>query len=208
MVARYEGARDSIADYLCDLARPTSKLIDAMSTLNSKATASESPWTKQDSLLSIEAIEAFHTAYSNNKMGVRKIECRPVVGNQPNIEIEGTQISVTLNATTHRKDKDGSDAVGGAILLFSKTETSANSRVERCRVAAVVVLLFAEKHLSYLGKADPKLCFALDIFGGAAHAAPSSYKQRLNNITAACEEVSFRWAAIEPPSDYDGPPWK
>jgi hypothetical protein len=141
-------------------------------------------------------------------MGVRKIECRPIAGHQPNVEIEGTQISVTLNATTHRKDKDGSDAVGGVILLFSKTETSANSRVERCRIAAVVVLLFAQKHLASLGKADSKLCFALDVFGGAAHAAPGTYKQRLNNISAACEEVALRWASIEPPDDYDGPPWK
>jgi hypothetical protein len=74
------------------------------------------------------------------------------------------------------------------ILLFSKTETSVNSRVERCRIAAVVVLLFAQKHLAYLGKADPKLCFALDVFGGAAHAAPSTYKQRLWAIVADNED--------------------
>jgi hypothetical protein len=208
IVARYDGARDGIADYLCDLARPTSTLVTAIDQMKAKAEASDSPWTKQDSLLSIEAIESFHSAYGNNKMGVRKIECRPMTASRPPLPIEGVQVSVSLDATTHRKDKDGKDRVGGVILLFSKSETSSNSRADRCKTAAVLALMFAEKHLTSYGKADPKLCFALDIFGGTAHPAPGTYKQKLNNINAACDEIADRWESIEPPPDYDGPPWK
>jgi hypothetical protein len=208
IVARYKAARDGITDYLCDQARPTSTLVSAIDQMKTHAAASESPWTKQDSLLSIEAIESFHSGYGNNQMGVRKIECRDVTGSQPLLPIEGVQVSVALDATTHRKDKDGKDRVGGIILLFSKSETSSNDRVDRCKTAAVLALMFAEKHLKPLGKADPKLCFALDIFGKKAHPAPSSYKQRLNNINAACDEIADRWDSIEPPEDYDGPSWK
>jgi hypothetical protein len=208
IVARYGAARDGIADYLCDLARPTSKLVTAIDQMKTEAAATESPWIKQDSLLSIEAVESFHSAYGNNKMGVKKIECRPVTKGAPPLSIEKVQVNVFLDATTHRKDKDGTDRVGGVILLFSKSETSSNIRVDRCKTAAVLALMFAEKNLKAFGKPDHKLCFALDVFGGAAIVAPNSYKQRLNNINAACEEIAGRWDGIEPPPDYDGPSWK
>jgi hypothetical protein len=209
IVARYGGARDVIADYLCDIARPTGKLVDATQTLKTESDKTDSPWIKQDSLLSIEAIEAFHSAYMKDQMGVRKIECRPIIGTSlPSLSIEGTRVNVMLNATTHMKDKKGTQQVGGIILLFSKTETLLAARAERCRVAAVLALLFALNHLEHAGKADPKLCFAIDVFGGKAYPAPNAYKQRMGNINTACEEIADRWARIEPPSDYDGPPWK
>jgi hypothetical protein len=208
IVARYDGARDGIGDYICDLGRPTSKLVGSIDQLKTKAAASESPWTKQDSLLSIEAIESFHTAYSNNKMGIRKIECRPITSGAPPLSIEGVQVSVSLDATTHRKEKDGTDRVGGVILLFSKSETSGSARADRCKTAAVLALIFVEKNLTLFGKADPKICFAVDIFGGAAYPAPGTYKQKLSYINAACDEIVDRWDGIEPPPDYDGPPWE
>lgn len=208
-MARYGGARDVIADYLCDIARPTGKLVDAMTTLKTESDKTDSQWVKQDSLLSIEAIEAFHSAYSKGQMGVKKIECRSLLGNnQPHLSIEGTQVSVVLNATTHKSDKGGAKRVGGLILLFSKAETVVAARAERCRNAAVLAYFFALNYLEYAGKADPKLCFALDVFGGKAYPAPNAYKQRLGNINASCEEIAKIWPTIQPPSDYDGPPVK
>jgi hypothetical protein len=208
IVARYDGARSGITNFLCDIARPTGTLIDAIVEMNDKAQKNESAWVKQDSLLSVEAIESFHTAYTANKLAVRKIECRKIQGTLPPLMIEGTKVSVAVDSTTHRKGKDGTDQVGGVILLFSKSETSSAARVERCRMAAVLALLFAQQHLKMYGEADPKICFAIDVFGGGAQIAPGSYKQRLNNIVTGCEEVKDRWPNIEPPADYDGPEWK
>ncbi len=209
IVARYGGARDVIADYLCDIARPTGKLVDAISALKTESEKPDSPWIEQDSLLSIEALEAFHSAYTKGQMGVRKLECRPITGNnQPPLSIQGTNVSITLNATIHRKDKNGTQLVGGLIILFSKAETELAARAERCRTAAVLAYFFALNFLDFAGKPDPKLCFALDVFGGKAYPAPNAYKQRLGNINTACEEIADRWAKIEPPSDYEGPPWK
>jgi hypothetical protein len=209
LVARYGAARDVIGNYLCDIARPTGKLVDGISALKAESEKTDSQWTKQDSLLSIEAIEAFHSAYTKNQMGVRKIECRSIIGNtQPHLLIEGTKVSVSLNATTHMKDKDGTQRVGGLVLLFSKSETELAARAERCRNAAVLAYFFALNFLDYAGKADPKLCFALDVFGGKAYPAPNAYKQRLGQINTSCEEIAVRWPTVKPPSDYDGPPTK
>jgi hypothetical protein len=207
IIARYDGARDAIVDYLRDLGRKASTLIDAIEALSARAEASDKLWTKQDSLLSIEAVESFHAGYNSNKIALRKIECRRPPNPKAHLEFNEVKVSVTLNTTTHRKDKDGTDRVGGVILLFSKSETSSTSRAERCKTAAVLAFLFAEKHLSAFGKADPKICFSVDVFGGGAHPAPASYKQKLNNINASCEEIALRWKSIQPPPDYDGPNW-
>jgi hypothetical protein len=66
-------------------------LIDAVvsqKTRGGKADASE--WVKNDSALSVEAIDSFHKAM--NKLGLNKLECRPVTTNQRRLTIEGIRI--------------------------------------------------------------------------------------------------------------------
>jgi hypothetical protein len=201
IVARYDAARDGITKYLCDLGRSASILldsIDSQKTRGAKVDASE--WVKNDSALSVEAIESFQKAM--NKLGLSKLECRPVTTNQPHLTIEGVRISVSLDATVHRKE-----GVGGLILLVSKAETSTTSRIDRCKTAAVLAYLFTEQNLKYLGAPDHKLCFSVDIFGGSAHPTPGTYKKKLDYIQSSCEEVALRWPITAPPADYDGPAW-
>jgi hypothetical protein len=201
IVARYDAARDGITKYLCDLGRDAGILIDAMDSQKTRGENIEaSEWIKNDSALSIEAIDNFHKAM--NKLGLSKLECRPVTTNQPHLTIEGVRISVSLDATVHRKE-----SVGGLILLFSKAEPSTTSRIDRCKTAAVLAYLFTEQNLKYLGVPDHKLCFSVDVFGGKAHATPNTYKKKLDYIQSSCEEVALRWPITAPPADYDGPPW-
>lgn len=140
-------------------------------------------------------------------MGVDKLDCRPVAGQQPPLIIEGVTISVNLDATTHRPLK-GKDMVGGVSFLFSKAaETSGTARADRSKVSAVLALLFAQEHLGYLGEADPTICYSFDVMSGQSYAAPKTYKNLLSNMEAACEEVALRWAVTAAPADYDGPDW-
>jgi len=204
VVARYNGAREAIGSYLCDDLRNSKVLFDGIESIKvreAKLTATD--WTKQDCALSVEAIAAFHSAY--NAFGLAKISCKPVVTKQPKLQIEGVDVSVSLDTTTHRIGKGEEKCVGGLILLFSKSDASAKSREERCKTSAVLAAVFAEKHLSYLGKADPKICFALDVFGKRMIVAPNMFPTKLDHMRAACEEIALRWSHIGPPADYDGP---
>lgn len=204
MVALYSGARDAIGNYLCDDLRASKVLTEAIEALQareSKSTATD--WVKQDCSLSMQAIEAFQNTY--NSLGLAKISCKPVVSKQPKLQIEGVNVSVALDGTTHRVGKDDEKRVGGLILLFSKSEASAKSREARCRTSAVLAAVFAEKHLSYLGQAEPKICYALDVFGKRVFPAPATFPTKLDHMSAACEEVALRWDHISPPTDYDGP---
>lgn len=203
-VALYSGARDAIGNYLCDdlrSAKVFAEAIESIKARESKSTATD--WVKQDCSLSIQAIEAFQNAY--NSLGLAKISCKAVVSKQPKLQIEGVDVSVALDGTTHRVGKDNETRVGGVILLFSKSDASAKNREARCRTSAVLAAVFAEKHLAYLGKAEPKICYALDVFGKRIFPAPAAFPTKLDHMSAACEEVALRWGHISPPSDYDGP---
>ena len=160
-----------------------------------------SDWVKNDSALSVEAIDIFHK--STNKLGLSKLECRTVPASFPMLEVSGVKISVSLDATVHKGPN-----VGGLLLLFSKAEASSKAREERCKTASVLAYLFAQQQLSHLGKPDHKLCFAVDVFAGKAHRTPSMYKTKLTHVQISCEEVALRWPTTKPPGDYDGPAWE
>jgi len=203
IVARYDGAWNAITKYLCNDGRPSVDLVDAME----RQTAREkkpgaTPWVQQDARLSIEAIDAFMKSY--NKLGLTKLSCKPITGSQPKLSISGVDISVSLNATTHRKETADEPLVGGMILVFSKAEASTAAREQRCRTSAVLATLFAAKHLTASGAVDPKLCFSLDVFACRMYPAPGSYVKRLSHMEVSCEEVALRWPTIDPPDDFDG----
>lgn len=208
IVAQYKGARDALSKFLCDSARDQKILIqaiDALTEREAKTTATD--WVKDDSRRSVEAISSFQK--HANAMGVQKLDCKPIVTGQPALEIAGVEVSVSLDATTHRLGKDGDNLVGGVIFLISKAdEASAKARADRCKVSALLAYLFAQKHLAYLGNADPKLCFSLDVFSGKAVQAPTAHKTLLDHMNDSCEEIVLRWKDMPPPDDYDGPDWK
>lgn len=201
VVAHYDGAWKAIPKFLCDNARPISHLTGAMVELQSKAdNPTQKPWVKDDSRLSIEAISTFQKGY--NKLGLSAVECRAVTGSLPKLVINGVEISVRLDMTVHKKDR-----VGGAVLLFSKSEGSAKERGDRGRNSAVLAFLFAKNYLTHLGEIDRKLCLSVDVFGGKSYACPDTFMRKIGNMEDSCEEVVLRWPTITPPDDYDGPDW-
>jgi len=203
VVARYDPACDAITNFLCSNARSGTDLAKAIEQQKAREQKiGASTWIKQDAQLSAEAINAFWKSY--NKLGLGKFSCRPVAASAPKLNINGVDISVALDVTTHRKDKDDQAYVGGIIMVFSKAEASASARERRCRVAAVLSALFAEKHLATLGKTDPKMCISLDVFAGKTYPTPGSYVKRLSQINTSCKEVTLWWPTIDPPDDYDG----
>ena len=204
VVARYDLAKSAMARFLCDPMRSQAIFVDAIADLHTRESKDgASDWIKEDCRLSVEAIDAFRKPY--NKMGLGKVDCRAVLPGQPKLIVSGVDVSVAMDVTTHRPNKQGEDCVGGIILMLSKSEASTSARMDRCRTSAVLAVLFAEAHLTHAGKPDPKICFALDVFNGKLIPAPNTYKKKEDNITESCEEVALRWPTMAPPPDYDGP---
>ena len=204
IVAKYREARSGIVKHLCGGPGGPDHLGDAMARLGERASGPvPSQWTSDDCRDSIAALRTFlrsHGGIVSEQLGFR-----PISGGLPLLVIAGVGVSVALDATVHRRSRDGTEHVGAVMLFFSKRLSSDPAAGERVIVSALLCLMFAEKHLRPAGSVDSKLCFALDVFGQNLIPAPSGRTKRTTAIEHSCSEVAGRWATITAPRDYDGP---
>jgi hypothetical protein len=206
VVAQYDKAREGLVNFLDDDTRSFKHLAAAKDYLEKrKLRPDASDWLKRDSDGSMEAMEAFQSAY--NKLGLGKLDCKEVIGRQPLLDIwKTTKISVNLDLII-RKPVPGAnhDNIGGAVFLFSKGEASSKARIDRSKIIAGLIYTYCGNILKDLGVADPALCMAVDVFGKVTHKPPGTFAAKLKNVADACEEIHARWKSIAPPDDYDGP---
>jgi hypothetical protein len=207
ITAQYDGARVGFVNFLDDDSRSFNHLAVAKSGLEKrKLRPDATDWLRRDSDGSMEALEAFQSAY--NKLGFSKVLCQRVLGKQVPLDLwSTTKISVNLDLIVRRPVMNGADKIGGTIFLFSKGEPSTKARVERSKVIAGLILTYCANSptIKGLGAADPSLCLAVDVFSHTAHKPPGTFATKLRNVEDAAEEIAARWKTIPPPDDYDGP---
>lgn len=204
VVAQYGRARDSIVQFLGDEVRSIRHFADAVDSLEKRGKRPDaSEWLRRDSRGSIEGIELFQRGY--NKFPFAKLDCRPVTGKQPALDMWPTRVSVDLDLTVHVPTKDGADRLGGIILLFSRGEKATKPRVEKSKIIAGLILTYLGRFLSHAGDPDRSLCLAVDVFGQTAHAPSGTFARGLDSVASAAEEIASRWRTVDPPPDYDGP---
>lgn len=203
-VAQYDRAREGLVKFLTDGTRSFKHLADAADHLAKRgASPGATEWIQRDSRYSVEAIDAFQRSY--NKLGFRKLDCRPVIGRFPLLEIGPTKISVSLDFTVHKPVSGQKDEVGGALLLFSRGESSSKNRVERSKIIAGLIYTACLRHIPHAGEIEPSLCLAVDVFGAQAYTPPGTFAKKLRNVQDACDEIAGGWPRAAPPADYDGP---
>lgn len=204
IVAKYNAARAGIAKHLCAGPDGPDHLGETLSRLADRGSGPDaSDWILEDCRDSSVALRVFQRSHGG--LINQQLNFRPLPDGLPLLLIGGVGISVALDATVHRRARDGSDRVGGVMLFFSKRLASDAAAGERVVVSALLCLMFAEKHLLHAGTVDPKLCFALDVFGQRLIPAPSGRTKRTTAMEHSCVEIAGRWPGIMPPRDYDGP---
>jgi hypothetical protein len=204
VVAQYDRSREGLVNFLTDGTRSFRHIADALDVLAKReARPDATDWVKRDCRGSVEAMESFQRAY--NRLPFRKFECRSVAGRLIPLQLGPTKISVAMDFTVHKPNSGGKDNVGGAIMLFSRGESSGKNRIERSKVIAGLIYTWCDKHLRTLGNPDPDLCLAVDVFGGVAYSPPGTFAKKLRNVSDACEDIAAIWPTIKPPEDYDGP---
>ncbi|MEG3176154.1 hypothetical protein U1872_07940 [Sphingomonas sp. RB3P16] len=193
----------AIAECLCDATKSPTTFHKHRADLVKKLDAAGlSSWVKGDLQASLEALDRY--AATLNQTGVNKLDCKPVNGSVPPLLIGGLRVRVTPDVTILKPDpKELDPKVGAIVTMIAKSESSTTKRKEQARTAAVLVWLFAEKHLSAKGSPDRKLCFSFDVFDGSLVPAGTGIATRVNNITAACEEIAHAWSTAAPPDDLD-----
>lgn len=202
VVARYKHARNAIGACLCDATKSPTTYAKHRAQLEAKLAAASSAWEKTDLEASIEALDRYNSTL--NQTGANKLDCTALTGSVPPLMIGGLRVRVTPDVTIAKPDpKADKPKVGAVVTMISKGESSGGKRAEKARTAAVLVWLFAEKHLAGQGIPDRKLCYSFDVFDGALVAAGANIATRVNNITAACEEIAHGWSKASPPADLD-----
>lgn len=190
--------------FLGDGARSIRHFADATDALEKRGRRpNATDWLRRDSRGSIEAIDLFQRGY--NKFAFAKLDCRPVTGRQPALDMWPTRVSVDLDLTVHVPTKDGPDRIGGVILLFSRGEKATKARIEKSKVIAGLILTSLGRHFSHAGEPDRNLCLAVDVFGQKAYAPAGTFARGLDSVASAAEEIASRWRTVDPPPDYDGP---
>lgn len=196
LVIRYSAARAAICKFLVNEARPVAILDDAANEQADLAKSAETDFAKNDAALSFEAIKAFRGIA--NEPHLTKASFFLNSQNLPKLEISEVAVSVNLDLVARNAHKE---TVGGVVLQTSKAVASKSWRDDHSKNVASLIWMLAEKHMTGLGKIDRRLCLAVDAIGRRVVPAPTNYKKRLNDIEAACGEISVLWPSISPPPD-------
>jgi hypothetical protein len=117
--------------------------------------------------------------------------------------VEGVRINVSLDAAITEAKGDTTNA-GGIVLLYA---FAADRSDVPGRLAAASNLIFWALEGGQMPPL-PRLCMAVDLAGKSIVKASDSFQRFRDRVTDSCSEVAARWAAIEPPPDYDGPDWR
>ena len=183
IVAYYTAAEDAIAESIVN-GHPEGFLAGKLSEFLPRQTSSD--WDDNRRDLCVEAIDYFGEMIDDAVFP----DFEKIRGgrDQEKITIRETLISVRPEILFK---KDG-QIVGGVKLMFNKT-----SQISQTEMEYVSTLLHHYIKEQYNQSAKPADCFSIDIFGGKMVEAPKSFKRRMNDIEASCEEIHDTWQRVE-----------
>lgn len=183
IAARYGDAREEIIDFIEGGMSNDQKMLETAIDLRQNHSGTD--FAKQDRNASADAIEDFLDAADQ-----LEIEGFSAEGSDKStsaaMNIAGVNVSVRPDVIL--KDKDTGEVKGAIKLHFSKTSPlSAKSR--EYSATALRVYLENEGHPDI----DPKKCYVVDVPTQSVSNAPKTFKRKMNDIEAACEEINARW---------------
>lgn len=186
IVARYAQAEQAIKEYFTTHKPNTDQLrraIDSLSTM-----AHQEGWEGQTAELCTKALISF----LNIAERVPTNGYTPVEGNNmvPKLNVSGLDISIRPEVLL--TDPQNGTILGGIKLYLGKTHPL--SDVAMAIVSTVLYRYLAET-LSNEDIVAPENCFVVDVFAGKVVHAPRTYKQNMQHVRAACNEIATLWLA-------------
>jgi hypothetical protein len=185
-VIRYRDAEKAISECIAS-GRDPKVLAMHRARLADKAPSTD--YEAQTALLCIEAIDCFEELMPDLDFNGAEASAGPT-SSEPVI-FSGVAVSVRPEVTLTGRDRSGPYR-GFAKLYFAKSVPLTD---ESGAYVATVVSEYASRNSGGKVRVDPSRVIVLDIFGGRAYAAPRARTRRLENVTAACEEIAVRWEA-------------
>ena len=188
IVTRYNDAENAIIEYLFDNKNNTAILDKALEAIGSKRSQTE--WEEQNKGLNYEAVDSFYDIADQIDFTKFKVEKSTKI-ESASILIEGVQISVRPEIFIY-KEKGDEKTIGAIKLYFSKTYSLSDEAGEY--IASFVMEYLKTTKTECVP--SNKLCNVIDVFNQKIFIAPISYKRRMLDIRAACQEISAIWSRL------------
>jgi hypothetical protein len=202
LIARYDEVRDALCNHLTKNTSSNDVFANALNALGRKESSpGASEWTKTNCKINAEAISAFQNQEKALDLARFKYKI-PNVGHLK-LTIGGVAVSVSLDLMSTATSDTGKILVGGVILCLLKTRST--DIASRCEAMAMLVSEVISHAATDDQKCDPKMCLAVDIFGGKVYRAKARRKMFLKSVENSCSEVATIWPSVPPPPNYKGP---
>lgn len=190
---RYSDVRRDIRAHLVDPHRNSRMITSARQRFEQRSEDSSlTNFQREDATLSVDVLDAYQGM--QNQLGGFVFVPAPL--RQPLLLIGGVNVSVNLDALTHRSLIE-TETIGGGIFRFTRadeeSETAAAKRREMGIYAATLVLMQVRQNLAGNRVPDYRLCLSIDVQCGEMHIAPRSHIQRTNNLENACRFIAAAW---------------
>lgn len=185
-VTWYRLAERAIRRFLVDHLDDPDRFTHELEALRSSETSTRHEEVRRAT--NVAAMEAFQTLVQT--LPLDELSLFEAHDDAPHVVFGGVDVSVRPEVIVTGSDSKGLPRVGAIKLLLSQghplDETTG-------LYSATVLHHFVEQHLGDLGRADPQLCFVVDVFQQKVWTAPRHSKRRAQDIGAACEEIAAMW---------------
>ncbi|GAB2527794.1 hypothetical protein [Rufibacter soli] len=135
----------------------------------------------------IEALTQFLEFINNSELLEEDKDFNDGISKYASLTISGVEISIRPEILIH----DKSEISGGVKLYFSKSCPLSKTSAD---YIGTLLKMYLEQQYGKPIKA--RNCFVIDIFNKTIYTAPKAYAKRLQDIEAACSEISHRWNFI------------
>lgn len=187
IVTYYEDAKKGIISQVCN---PTpSKINNLISALNKKVTYSDTQIKSKQ--CSIDALNTF------NQLAMPNLSQYILVASnkeQQSVMINNVRININPDIIIEG-NKKGKKVIGAIKFHISKS----NALNDEGMLYSATML---HNYLEQLHGNDPNiiidrsLCFSVDIFQQKFEVAPTTYKRKLNEIIAGCNQYALIWNSL------------
>ncbi|MFO1491086.1 MAG: hypothetical protein U1F87_09290 [Kiritimatiellia bacterium] len=191
ITARYADAQQFITEYLAQTNRHTSYIAAAISQLMSIPARSE--WEEQNNALCAGALE--HFIEVEDKLTSQEFSYTPLNPlAQASCTIANVEISIRpeLEVVINQGKKLGQ--CGIVKLAFSKTNPITADVGD---TTASLLHHYCESTMAKGSLISRDMCMLVDVFGEKVVSAPKSFKRRMKDVEAACQEIDALWPRIK-----------
>lgn len=189
-VIRYRDAERAIVDYLVG-GQDLKILEKARARLT--ATVPESDFEAQTVHLCTEALEAFEDCLDVlDSLDLDDLKISAGQSDPDQMEFAGVSVSVRPEVVLVGSDRGG--ATAGCLKLYLGKTVPLDDRSGP--YVSTVLAAFAECNVAAKGRVDHRLVLTLDVFARKVFFAPKARARRLDDVTAACEEIAARWGSV------------